>query len=209
MDAYRCILSKRDFRTYVDRPIPDDVLQRILEAGRRSGSARNRQPWQFVVVTQKALMRRLAACGLFTRHLASAAAAIVVIVEAQRDLFDAGRCAQNLMLAAWSLGVASCPATLQRGGEVREALALPDGPVVATAISLGYAHPGGRGRIEHLALRVIAGRTRKPLSDLVHWNRFGVRSPWVEPLKRAAASSGAGPSSRTAPTAPSAVCGRR
>jgi nitroreductase len=177
MDAYRCIVSKRDLRTYTDQPLPHDLLGRVLDAGRRCGSARNRQPWQFVVVTERAKMQRLARCGLFTGHLRSAAAIVVVVVETPQDLFDAGRCAQNLMLAAWSLGAASCPATLQRDAEARAALALPDGPVIATAISLGYPHPAGRGRIESLALRVVAGRTRKPLRKLVHWNRYGDRSP--------------------------------
>jgi nitroreductase len=176
MDAYRCIILKRDLRTYTDRPIPDDVLDRILEAGRRSGSSRNSQPWQFLVITERAQMQRLARCGLFTRHLGSAAAVIVLVVDGPRNLFDAGRCAQNIMLGAWSLGVASCPATLQDDAAARTVLALPDGPVIATAISLGYAHPAGRGRIESLALRVIASRTRKPLDGLLHWNRYGHRS---------------------------------
>jgi nitroreductase len=176
METYRLIVSKRDLRTYTDRPIPRDVLLRILDAGRRSGSARNRQPWEFVVVTDRGQLTRLSRTGRFTAHLATAAAVVVVLVDAARDLFDAGRCAQNMMLAAWSLSVASCPATLHDDAEARMALSLPDGPVIATAIAFGYPHPAGRGHIEGLTLRILAGRGRKPLAATVHWNRYGVRS---------------------------------
>ncbi|MDR7544736.1 MAG: nitroreductase family protein [Armatimonadota bacterium] len=175
MDAYRCIVTKRDLRTYDDRPIAQDLLLRILDAGRRSGSARNRQPWEFIVVTERAQRGRLARCGRFARHLATAAAVIVLVVDAARDLFDAGRCAQNMMLAAWSAGVASCPATLHDEDCAREVLGLPAGRVVATAIALGYPHPAGRGRIESMALRILVARGRKPLAALLHWNRYGAR----------------------------------
>jgi nitroreductase len=175
MDAFRRLISKRDIRTYTDRPIPEEVLTRILEAGRRSGSARNRQPWQFVVVTDPALRRRLSRCGRFAAHLAAAAAVVVIVVDDPRDLFDAGRCAQSMMLAAWLQGVASCPASLHDDRGARAALALPDGLVVATAVALGYPDPAGRGCIERLALRVLAGRGRRPLSALVSWDRYGNR----------------------------------
>ncbi len=175
MDLYRCVVNKRDWRTFTDQPIEPGLLRRILDAGRRSGSARNRQPWQFVAVTDRAVLQRLARCGRFAGHLSSAAAAVVVLVEDHKQLFDAGRCAQSMMLAAWSMGIASCPVTLHHDAETRAALGLPEGPVVATAIALGYPDPRGRGRLERLSLRVIAGRGRKPLKDLVHWNRYGQR----------------------------------
>ncbi|MDQ7859996.1 MAG: nitroreductase family protein [Armatimonadota bacterium] len=176
MDAVHRILAKRDLRTYADRPIPPDVLTRILEAGRRSGSARNRQPWEFVVATDAEVRRALARCGRFAAHLARAPAVVVIAVEGARDLFDAGRCAQSMMLAAWLLGVASCPVALHDERGARAALGLPEGPVLAPAVALGYPDPAGRGRLERVALRVLAGRGRKPLADLVSWNRYGNRA---------------------------------
>lgn len=175
MDLYRCVVTKRDLRTYTDQAIEPELLRRILDAGRRSGSARNRQPWQFVAVTDREVLQGLARCGRFAGHLASAAAAVVVLVNEQGQLFDAGRCAQSMMLAAWSMGIASCPVTLHHDAETRAALDLPEGPVVATAIALGYPDPRGRGPLERLALRVVAGRSRRPLAELVHWNRYGRR----------------------------------
>lgn len=175
MNAYRCIVTKRDLRAYSDRLLPDDLLMRILEAGRRSGSARNRQPWEFVVVTNRDQLRRLARCGRFAGHLATAAAAVVILVESAGDLFDAGRCAQSLMLGAWSLGVASCPATLHDDTAARSLLGVPDRLQVAISIALGYPHPKGRGRFERLVLGLVAGRGRKPIGRLVHWERYGAR----------------------------------
>ena len=175
MDAYTCVVTKRDLRSYTDQGIERETLVKILEAGRRSGSARNRQPWQFVVITDRDALRRLARCGRFTGHLATAAAAVTLVVETTRDLFDAGRCAQNLMLAAASLGIASCPATLQDLADARRLLELPPDAVIATAIAFGHPHPRGRGRVERLALSIVAGRSRKPLDSLVHWERYGQR----------------------------------
>jgi len=176
MDAYQCIVTKRDVRRYTETAIDRAALIQILEAGRSSGSARNRQPWQFVVVTDPSLLARLARCGRFATHLARARAGIVLTVDTPRALFDAGRCAQNLMLAAWSLGIASCPVTLQDDAEVRRVLGLPPDPVLANAIALGYPDPRGRGRLERLALAVVTRRGRKPLETLVHWNRHGDRA---------------------------------
>jgi nitroreductase len=176
MDAYQCLITKRDLRSYIDRTIDEHTLLRILEAGRRAGSSRNRQPWQFVVVTDRELMRKLARCGRFARHLATAAAVTVLAVEDQRDLFDAGRCAQNLMLACWNFGLASCPVTLQHDADARRLLGIPDHLVLATAIAFGHPNPRGRGPIERLALGILAGRGRKPLAALLHWNGYGNRA---------------------------------
>jgi len=175
MDPYGVIVGKRDLRTYTDQPIPSGTLLRILNAARRSGSSRNRQPWEFVVVTDREERARLAHCGRFAAHLATAAAVVVILIESPRDQFDAGRCAQTLMLAAWSQGIASCPVTLHHDVRAREVLGVAAGPVIATAIALGYPHPRGRGPIERMALGILTGRGRKPLADLVHWNRYGNR----------------------------------
>jgi nitroreductase len=173
MDAYHCVISKRDLRRYADRRLDRETLAKILEAGRRAGSARNHQPWEFVAVTQRDGLEQLARCGLVAHHLRHAQTAVVITIDGPNDLFDAGRCAQNMMLAAWALGVASCPVTLQRVGEVRRALAIPAGRTIAITIAFGYPHPDGRSRTERLALAVVAPRGRKPLTAVVHWERYG------------------------------------
>lgn len=179
MDAYRCIVTKREIRTFTAQPLPEEILGNILNAGRMSGSSRNSQPWHFVVIRDRARLRELAGFGRFAQHVATAAAAVCVVVDSPRALFDAGRCAQNMMLAAWHFGVASCPASMHRADDARAFLGAPAGHVVATVISLGYPHPKGRGTIERAALRILTGRGRRSLASMVSWDRYGAsqRSP--------------------------------
>ncbi|MGH2349313.1 MAG: nitroreductase family protein [bacterium] len=173
MDAYACITGKREIRTFAERPLDRGTLPKILEAGRRSGSSRNRQPWHFVVTEDRQRLRALSRCGRFAQHLAGAAAAVVIVADASRDAFDAGRCAQNMMLAAWSLGIGSCPATLHRAEQAHTLLAVPGSKVIAIALSFGYPHPRGRGPLERAVLGVLTGRGRRPLASMVFWEEYG------------------------------------
>jgi len=173
MDAYACITGKREIRTFADRPLERGVLLKILDAGRRSGSSRNRQPWHFVVIEDRQRLRALARCGRFAQHIAGAAAAVVILVDAARDAFDAGRGAQNMVLAAWSLGIGSCPATLHRGDAARALLGAPGSKSIAIAASFGYPHPRGRGPLERAVLGVLTGRGRRPLASMVSWEEYG------------------------------------
>jgi len=177
MDTYRCIVTKRELRTFTDRPVPEDVLLQILNAGRMSGSSKNTQPWHFIVVRERPRLRDLSGFGRFAQHVASAAVAVCVVIDSPRALFDAGRCAQNLMLAGWNAGLASCPASMHRAEDARTFLGAPEGHVVATVISFGYPHPKGRGPIERAALRILAGRGRRPLASLISWERYGASRP--------------------------------
>src|SRR5579862_9814124 len=119
MDAFQTIVSKRDTRRYSDRPIADDTVERILEAGRVAGSARNRQPWRFVVV-ESAERREQLAGAVYAPENVQGARLIVAI--AGKSGMDAGRCAQNMMLAAWNDGVASCPNGIVDADAAAEAL---------------------------------------------------------------------------------------
>ncbi len=181
MDAYHCIVTKRDLRTFMDRPIDRPTLIQILEAGRRAGSSRNRQPWHFVVIVDPPQLRDLARCGRFAQHVARSAAAIVVLVDDAGAAFDAGRCAQNMMLAARALGIASCPASMHHADDAKTLLGIPPQKTIAIVIGLGYPHPSGRGVIERTALRVLTGRARRPLESVVSWERYGLPPP---PLAR-------------------------
>jgi nitroreductase len=103
VDVYTAVASKRDERNYADRPIPDEVVTRILDAGRVAGSSRNRQDWEFVVVSDR---EAFSACVYAPENVRNAA--LVVAIVCPRG-FDTGRAAQNMMLAAWGEGVVSCP----------------------------------------------------------------------------------------------------
>ena len=144
MDAYRAIVDKRDQRIFVDRPIPEETLTRILQAGRMTGSSKNVEPNRFVVVRDRARVAALAALSPAARWL-SRAAAVLVIVQTREHQFDAGRCAQNMMLAAWADGIGSCPAHLPEV-EVSRLLGIPAEMAVNRVIGLGYVDPARAAR---------------------------------------------------------------
>src|SRR5262249_15327632 len=99
MDAYRAVVDKRDQRAFLPKALPDEALRRILQAGRMTGSSKNREPNRFVVVRDRERKRAIAGLSRFARWLADAAV-VVVIVQTEQHEFDAGRCAQNMMVTA-------------------------------------------------------------------------------------------------------------
>jgi nitroreductase len=163
LDAYQAIIGKRDRRDYDPRPIPDDVMHRILQAGRMAGSSSNSQPFRFVVMREQASKDKLEKAGPGTAPLLRAPLSIVIVLERGRRDFDVGRAAQNMMVAAWAEGVHSCPIGLREEAVASAALGLPDTHVAAIGISFGYpaadARPG-------------EGRPRLPLEELVHWEKW-------------------------------------
>ena len=170
MTPFECMRTMRAVRRFADPPVSEEALRRILEAGRWAGSAKNRQPWHFIVVRDRARLDRLAACGQYASHLRGAAVAVVIVTGSGRwDSLDAGRCGQNMMLAAWGEGIGSCIASLHDEAKARAALGVPDGMMVQMAISFGYPAPGPDDKIEGLPkAQVLASLGRKPLSELVH-----------------------------------------
>ena len=173
MDAYQLLLSLRAVRHFTGQPVPDEVLERILQAARWTGSAKNTQPWQFVVVRRRESLQSLATFGRFASHLAGAALGIVVVTPPGYALFDAGRVTQSMMLTAWADGVGSCIASLSEEAQARALLGIPDGLLAHTAISFGYPQPDAPRIIEGLPMeQVLASTGRRPLGELVHWERW-------------------------------------
>ena len=165
-DSYDRILGLRALRSFRADPLTDDDLERLLDAARWTGSSKNLQNWSFVVVDgdQK---DRLAECGDFTDPLRRAPIAIALVEEPGGYEFDTGRVAQNLMLAADAIGIASCPITLHREESVATVLGLPEGARCRYAIALGYpaddaapARFGGRKPMDEVAYRNRHGETR-------------------------------------------------
>jgi nitroreductase len=173
MDAYLAIIGKREVRRYQDRPIPDAVMTQILEAGRASGSSRNRQPWRFVVITDRARLREVSARMARPANVSDCAAAIIVAVATARSAFDGGRTAQNMMLAAWTLGIGTCPNTPMDEAGLKAALGLPEDMAIPTVLSLGYPAPGERRpRRRADPAGVLQRINRLPLGDLVYRERY-------------------------------------
>lgn len=141
MDAYQAIITKRDLRDYDTRPIPDDVLQRILQAGRMAGSSSNSQPVRYVVLTNRDTIKALKAFGRGTRQLEESPLYILAFLQDQARHFDVGRAFQNMMVAAWADGVLSCPVGLQDLAPVNQTLGVPDDWKLSIGIAFGYPAP--------------------------------------------------------------------
>jgi nitroreductase len=157
MDTFLAIASRRETRDYADTPIPEDVVRRILDAGRLSGSSRNTQKWEFVVVGDHEAM---AQCVYAPGNVLGAA--LVVAIAGGAGAMDVGRAAQNMLLAAWNEGVGSCPNGIS-DAEGAERIA---GAPVTVVLTFGYpAKP--RDAAAHTAEEWSARAKRKPFDEVV------------------------------------------
>jgi nitroreductase len=159
-DAIRTLLA---VRSYQERPVPEDVLQQILEAGRLSASAMNKQPWHFVVVREPATLKELGQLASTGPYIANAPLAIVVAITPSRfAISDASRAIQDMMLAAWSAGVGSNWVGAGGLDEVKSLLGIPANIDILAILPFGYpAERIGQGHKE-----------RKSLNEIVHWERW-------------------------------------
>lgn len=162
-DNYDFVMGLRALRDYESDPLSNEDLGAILEAGRWTGSSKNQQAWSFVAVTDPEQIQALAGHGDFTQPVRDSVATIVLVREPGGNDFDIGRVAQNMMLAAKAIGVASCPITLHREREVAATLGIPDGAEARYAIALGYPTPTAKPRR-------FGGR--KPAGDVVKLDRY-------------------------------------
>jgi nitroreductase len=169
-DRIAFLRSLRAVRSFRPDPVPQEVVDDILEVARWSGSASNRQPWELVVIQDRETLEELANVKGYASHLREAALGIVVVMageRAEQETYDEGRLAERVMLAALAHGVGSSIGWLVGDGRVaaRDILGIPENRTVRTATSLGYPDEGARRR--------RAGQARKPLSEIVHEERYG------------------------------------
>ena len=166
MDTFLAIASRRDERRYGPDPLPERTVTQILDAGRLSGSAANRQPWTFVVPTGERL-ERLAEGVFEPGNIRSAGLVVAIVVAGKGPLrFDAGRAAQNMLLAAWNAGVSSCPNGIADADRIRAALDLADDEEVAIVLSFGLPERL-RDASSRSAEEWSSRANRKPLGELV------------------------------------------
>ena len=140
-ETYRTILGLRAIREFQDRPLEEEDLDAVLEAARWTGSAKNLQNWAVIIVRDRDQIERVAACGNGTGPLLAAPVTLVLVQEPGAYELDTGRMSQNIMLAADSLGMATCPITLHQDGDAARVLGLPPGWRCRYAIALGYPAP--------------------------------------------------------------------
>jgi len=165
MDVFDAVRTVLAVRRYEDRPIPDTVVRRIIEAGRVTASSMNRQPWHFIVVQNRQNLRKLGAATRTGPYVADAPLAIVVAVEKASPfaVSDASRAIQSMILTAWDEGVGSNWAGFGGLDEVAAMLGVPADLDVLAVLPFGYpVNPLGRGKKE-----------RKPLGQVAHREQFG------------------------------------
>ncbi|MBK1783200.1 nitroreductase family protein [Prauserella cavernicola] len=166
------ITSLRATRFFLDRPVEEAELDAIVDVARWTGSARNRQPWRFVAVTDGAVRAELARHGRYAQVLAVAPAVLVLLSDpgAGEDTeFDLGRVCQSVLLAAHARGLGSCPVTVHPEENARRAARLVGAPPpwrAGHAVALGHPAPTPRGRSA-----IPTGR--KPLTELLTHHRPG------------------------------------
>jgi nitroreductase len=161
-DAVRTMVAVRD---YADRPVPDEVVTRIVEAAHLSASSMNKQPWHFVVVRDRERLQDLAGLVRTGRYVSGAALAVVVGVEKDSPfgLSDASRAIQSMMLTAWADGVGSNWTGFSGMREVADRVGIPDAYDVIAVVPFGYPrNPATQGR-----------KNRKPFGRVVSEDAYG------------------------------------
>jgi nitroreductase len=173
VDVWTAVSTKRVIREFADRPIEEDRLRRILDAGRRAASSKNLQRWDFVVCRDRGHLAELAGVGPWAGHLAGAAVGLALVTPdpAAADaplsvMFDLGQAAENMMLVAWEMGIGSVPATVYEHDLARRLLGYPADRHCEYLLSFGYpADPAA------LTAPLRAGG-RKSLDEIVHDERW-------------------------------------
>ncbi|HEX9643708.1 MAG TPA: nitroreductase family protein [Acidimicrobiia bacterium] len=175
MDAWDTIRARRNVRDFTDEPIPQDDLDRILEAGRRAPSSKNGQPWDLVVVTDREMLEQLSRVWQAAGPVAGSAATIALVAPTGDDPrggtvlhFDLGQLASTLTMAATSLGIGSGIVYVHDKALAAELLGLPEDRFAALLVTLGY--PADR------PLKPLGNPNRRALEEVVHrerWNESG------------------------------------
>src|SRR5512138_134813 len=170
MNVSEAIRTKRAVRKFQEKSLPDEVINAILNAGRRSQSSKNEQGWQFIAVRHKSILKALSECGQWAGHLAGAALGVAILTPDPEGkfqiMFDAGQAAAFMQLAAWELGVGSVPASLYEFEKTREILGFPPEWHLRIALSFGYPIDE-----EKLSAPPQKGG-RRSLDEIVHWERW-------------------------------------
>lgn len=170
MKVSDAIRLKRAIRKFQDKPLPEEVVRAILNAGRRSQSSKNEQGWNFIAIRNKTTLKALSECGAYAGHLAGAALGVAIVTPNPegkfQDLFDAGQAAAYMQLAAWELGVGSCIASIYEPEKARAILGFP--PEWHLRIALSFGYPADETKLS--APPKKGGR--RPLAEVVHWEKW-------------------------------------
>ncbi|MGH8011584.1 MAG: nitroreductase family protein [Candidatus Binataceae bacterium] len=166
MDALEAILSRKVQRTFADRPVEMEKLEKIVAAGRNAMSARNLQPWQFIVVRQRECLRELGALCSTGRFIADSPSAVVVLKDVANARWadvDCAQAVQNMANAGWALGLGTCWVGNFDAEKILKLLGVPSGWGLFTILPFGYQNASSPPQSKPL----------KPHRDTVHFERYG------------------------------------
>ena len=171
MQVWEAIQTKRAIREFRDEALQPDHIDRILNAGRRSQSSKNSQPWHFIAVQDKAHLTKLAGTGAGMGHVAGAALCVVIVVPTENErtlwhFFDSGQSAAYMQLAATEIGIGSCLGTVYQPDDAGDILGIPPGFQTRLVISFGY--PAGQAR----SAQPLKAGGRRVFDDVVHWETW-------------------------------------
>ena len=164
MDVFDAVRTVLAVRAYQAKPIPAEVVRRIVESAWMTGSSRNGQPWHFIVVEDRATLKQLGALARTGPYISQAPLAIVVAMDqSPYAVSDASRAIQSMILTAWSEGVGSNWVGFQNLEQITPLLEIPAELEVIAILPFGYpVKTLGKGR-----------KNRKDLAQVVHRERFG------------------------------------
>ena len=170
MNVSDAIRTKRAVRSFQDKPLSREIITTILNAGRRSQSSKNEQTWHFVAVQDKRILKDLSECGQWAGHVAGAALAVAILTPEPsakfQTMFDAGQAAAYMQLAAWELGIGSCPASIYEPEKARQVLGFPSDLHLRVVLSFGY--PADDTTL--IAMPKKGGR--RALEEVAHWEKW-------------------------------------
>ncbi len=166
MDLIELIKKRRSIREFADKPIAQEVLEKIIDAGRFAPTARNVQPWRFVAVTEKGTLEKIAGITENGKFIASAGACVLVFSEDTKYyLEDCSAATQNIMLAAAASGIGSCWVAGDKKVYAKEfnlLLGVPENLKIVSLICFGYP-------VTEKAFRIME---KKNLKEILHWEKF-------------------------------------
>jgi nitroreductase len=166
MDAIEAILTRKVQRSFAARPVEIEKLTQIVAAGRHAMSARNLQPWQFIVVRDRERLRELGTLCSTGRFIAEAPAAVVVLKDTANTRWadvDCAQAVQNMANAAWALGLGTCWVGNFEADKILKLLEVPSGWGLFTILPFGYQQPSNPPQSKPL----------KPRAEVVHFERYG------------------------------------
>jgi len=166
MDALEAIAGRKVIRAFADRPVEPDKLRRIIDAGRHAMSARNLQPWQFIVVQDRARLKVIGELCSTGRFISTSPAAIVVLKDVANSRWadiDCAHAVQNMANAAWALGLGTCWVGNFDAQKIAAMLDVPQSWTILTILPFGYSDSANPAQ----------PRPLKPRSEVVHYERFG------------------------------------